>query len=357
MLKKLLYLISFFCFSAVTNAQQRDTIVYYFKYFEGFENERNTRRVSTIDSADFIRMILPADTGDTRLNVHEYYPNGITKLIGKAYSNDEFSLKFDKMSFSDDVIDFYPDGKRKAITQYADGHKNGFEYTYYHNGKLFTRVKHQYEVRSYTAKRFMLDCYDTNGTLICENGKGRWIIYDDEIQRKLLEGAVVNGLPEGIWKGETGTTKEDSVVYTYKYKNGKFIGGEGFDRSGVAYPFERETTMASYKWGLFTFVDMIKRKANGLKNAEGKKISLKDVKVTFIVEKNGDISHPEVLGDLDGTAKKKIEAVLLSLNPAKWLPSRYFGIPVKTKMIVPFSYSNLNNNSKQVSFGEMIVEL
>jgi antitoxin component YwqK of YwqJK toxin-antitoxin module len=353
MLKKLIYLIIISFSISDVYAQKRDTAIYYFRY----DGTNNAKIVSTIDSADFVRMIVPADSSDTRPTIHEYYPNGVSKLIGKAYSNGEQSLKEAEVWFVGDVIAFYPDGKRKSIVGYKDGRKNGYEYIYYPSGKLWYRIKNEYETNTYTFKSFMLDYYDNNGKIVCESGNGKWVIYDEDLKKKILEGAIVNGLQDGVWVGETGTTKEDSIKYTYRYKKGKFIGGEGFDRNGVAYPFNKESVMAECKWGAFGFIDILRRKTSGLKDANGRKVSLNDVKVCFIVEKNGDISNPEVLGEIDGVVKEKIEVALLSMNPGKWSPSKYFGIPVKTKMTVPMQYETVNGRIKRVFFGKMVVEL
>lgn len=354
MFKNLTCLILLFCSVSAARSQKRDTVIYYFKNYNGFEFKLIAKRVSTIDSADFFRMILPPDSGDTRPNIHEFYNNGVTKLIGKACTNDEAVLKFPETWFSDNVIRFYPDGKRKMITQYKDGRKNGYEHTYYPNGKLYTRVKNEHTKTTARPRHFMLDCYDANGKQICENGNGTWYLYDDDVKNKMLEGLVVNGLPEGTWSGETITAIGDSIKYAYKYEEGKFVGGEGFDKSGTAYSFTEEATMASYKLGLFAFVDLLKRKASSLKDIRSESLSLKDLKVSFIIEKDGNISHPEIIGNLDKAMKEKLVAVLLSFNPAKWQPSRYFGVPLKTKMTVPFDYNTKIGNRKQIYFEETV---
>ncbi|MGF7076295.1 hypothetical protein [Mucilaginibacter sp. R-33] len=353
MFKAFLFLISIFCFAASASCQQRDTIVYYFKH--NLNRDGKDILVTTIDSADYVRAILPADSGDVMPNVKEYYTNGNVKFIGKSYFDGPFYFKKATMLLTGDCVSFYPNGKRKGILHYSNGYKDGDEYLYYPTGKLFSRTKNVHGKIVFYVKSLYLDCYDPSGKLICENGRGHWTVYDDEFKNMILEGEVINGLPEGIWHGKTG--EADSIKYTYQYEKGKFIRGTGIDRNGVAYPFTEENTLGMYKNSLMVFIDLINRKIKGFRGSNGEKISLKNVSVSFIIEKDGSLSHPEVLGDLDSAIKEKIAAILL--RESGWMPHKYYGIPLKTKIIIPLNYETNGSYSAQhsvVSFSEFVVE-
>jgi hypothetical protein len=88
-------------------SQTTDTSFYYYKYVFGEYN-----KVKTIDEADFVRVILPADSGQQQYTVKEYYKNGKLKFVGKS---DPVNPEYDNLVLHGACISFYPDGKKGQL--------------------------------------------------------------------------------------------------------------------------------------------------------------------------------------------------------------------------------------------------
>jgi len=128
MLKYTLFFLTVFFLAGSAKCEKRDTTIVYFK-----NSNRGYYKVSTSDSADFIRVFLPPDSGDNRPNLKEYYKDGKIKCIGKCEAT-QFDGSRSALMLDGTCINFYPTGKRQHQATFKNSEKVGFEYYYFPTG-------------------------------------------------------------------------------------------------------------------------------------------------------------------------------------------------------------------------------
>src|ERR1700761_9291218 len=178
MQKSILTLILFIIASKFLSAQTKDTTVYYYRYLLPHYEFAGSHRVSTLDSADYYRVIIPPDSGQNMYSVREFYKNGRTKFVGTAQGNlglktNEFLLQ-EAVPFQGQSISYYYNGKRRLISNYNNGRKEGIEYVYSPLGRLYCVKKYEYGYYNYNGstgrKILLLECYDLEGNAIAKDG-------------------------------------------------------------------------------------------------------------------------------------------------------------------------------------------
>lgn len=192
MLKYLLTLIFIIPFFSDAQAQSAtDTAMYYVKNDGSF--------VENKDEADYVLFIMPeTQSGKQKLYpVLAFYPDGKRKMIATS------GFKSKKLSFEGTQLMFFPNGKRSAVTMYEKGEPVGEQITYYPNGKLYTRKNFQKK------KILLIECRDSTGVVLAENGNGKWVDFDNIFRNITAQGPVIDGLMDGDWY-------ETYRVITYK---------------------------------------------------------------------------------------------------------------------------------------------
>ncbi|HEY8784784.1 MAG TPA: hypothetical protein VIM16_24375 [Mucilaginibacter sp.] len=304
-----------------------DTSIFYYK-----NDLQGSHRVNSIDEADYFRIILPPDSGDHLKNVKEYYKNGSIKFVGKFDPRSNRGYLGDIIRLNGDCVSFFPNGKRYNIAHYSDGDKEGNEYFFYPNGSIYCYMKHLFKERAF--KTFFWDCYDVNGSMICKTGNGKWIIYDESLKHILSSGDVKNGYAEGEWHGRTGDA--DSIKYMYIYDKGVIVSATGYDKAGVAYPFTKLAEKADYKDGAVNFVETFRSHLKLPKGPDGKKMFVDTVHISFIIEKDGQVSSFKVLGNVNDKLRNALAEAFAKCGG--WSPSRYYGVPLRTEVIFPVDF-------------------
>jgi antitoxin component YwqK of YwqJK toxin-antitoxin module len=328
MIRKILFAIFLALTIRVAKGKETDTIVVYLK------NDLNGYRpVTNPDSADFFRMVLPPDSADDKYNIKEYYRNGKVKLIGKSEPLlDKF--KFGLISLSGDCLRYYPNGNKESITHYTKDNKDGNEYLFYPTGRIYSCVKYFYDRTRGSVRSLNWECHDANGEMICSEGNGDWILYDEKFENILVKGKVKHGNMDGEWIGKI--ANDDSIKYVYKYDRGDLISSVGYDKGGIAYPFILSTVAANYGGNFPAFIDWLNSRLKMPKDDNGKKIPLDNVKISFIVEKDGSILYVETLGVVNNDLTQAITKVLSKCTG--WTPTKLYGIPYKTRVTLPLKY-------------------
>jgi TonB family protein len=318
MLKNLFLLLLSLLFLQDVKAQKQDTISFYVKNEGQLVTDRN--------NADYIILsITPVDNSPGNI-IKEYYPNGNSKLIGTGYINSNGYVA--KLKFIGPYIEFYPNGHKKSMGYYKDGNLFGLLRNYYPNGKLSDM---QIDTGGKLARR-LIECRDTAGNILAENGKGKWITYDYSFKAIVTEGNIVDSLKEGEWDSFIG----NKIISRSNYSKGKFVSGIYYGSNGKPYPFndsEIEPRFSTKPDGLDNFLSLnIKYPlVDRDNNIEGKVI------LKFIVERDGRISNLKVLSAPDETLSDEAVRVIKLMPP--WIPALRDGMPVRAEYIVPVNFS------------------
>ncbi len=332
-MKKIFLLIHLcFVFSAV-NAQKKQD-VYFLK--------TNGKEVSTKDSADFIRVILEPDSGETNFVLQEYHPNGKRKAVGKI------SAFWPRLVYEGVVMRFDTLGKRKEIATYEKGVPVGMSYQYFSNGKLRRQIEYlapalQSNLSSFTMVAVETTSFNPNSKLIyLADSLGAVQVRDGNGYAKTIEiigkgeraeeGGYTDGAKHGMWKGSE-TAYGASFVETYE--KGKLISGES-TKEGVKYSYTNLGQPPSFKGGINKFYeyvsDAVRYPSDAARERAGGTVLLE-----FTIEKDGRTSEVEVKKSvspsLDDEAKRVVK-----FSP-KWIPGTMRGVPVRVKYTIPIKFS------------------
>ena len=313
--------------SNISFGQKRDTTILFFKAYYG-----RVISVSSIEEADYFRMVLPPDSGDDRHNIQEYYRSGKIKFIGKEYyTADTFDPLKINILFDGDCISYFENGKRSNISHFKNGNKIDLEYSFYPSGRVYCCLKHNSLNTPVFDNQLSWECYDLSGKLTCENGNGKWLVYDNNYQNLELTGQVLNGLREGIWRGSI--TIPDSISYQYQFKNGRILSSMGYDKRSVPHPFKIAREPATYRTGQINFIDILQSRIKIPRDIEGRKMTLDTARLSFVVEKDGHIDEFDMPGEVNSLIK---DAVFDGLKQCDhWTPYKLYGIPFRTKITIP----------------------
>jgi len=336
--KRIVLLIAFFSIIGVVNAQ--DTAMYFFRNIAS-----GCRLVQTVDSADFIRVITPSESSEKFVNVNEYFKNGKLKFkaIGIAES---FRKSKGLVSYQGSCIDFFPSGKRRVIANFKDGQKDGLEYFYYPDGKLYLVINHK-EIKQYAShESFIADCYDRNGNQICKDGKGQVIEYNNEYN-DIISGPVDKGKREGEWNGTF--FGPDTIKYKFIYKKDVLKSGVGYDKLGNVYPFKDSYNTAKPKKGYYDFIIDFKRNIKMPKNSGVSKAMIDSATIVFIVGKEGFLKEFETFKPVPAELMSVLKMIFDKCE--KWEPTSIYGVPMETKVAFSLNVTSYpNSNHMRINF-------
>jgi hypothetical protein len=305
----------------------RDTTIFFFRYTDSGE-----MGVGTADSADYYKILCPPKRDASFFDVYEYYKSGAVKFVGKAdkrFAN----LTNGNVRLNGACISYFQSGKRESIVNYSLFGKDGDEYQYYPDGKPYKIIKNSINYLYHTNVEKLLECYDINGNVICSNGDGHWLEYNRDFKIIQTEGPVKNGMKQGTWKGKfiDSLLTKDTINYIGFYSGGYFKSGLGYDKGGKSYPFKESITMAISRSGPISFIDNFK---SYLKLPASYKKSIDTLTISFVVEKDGSFSKPE-LKEQKLTPEQKMAFEEAMNNCHKWEPSKLYGIPYRTQVVLP----------------------
>ena len=314
---------------------QSDTSKTWYKIYD----DGLTGQVSNPEYADFYRLIITPDSAEADFIVEDYYKNGQPMFTGKYKRGLGFGIN-GRGTLEGSCISFFADGKTRSTVTYSNGEKAGIEHLYFPNGQLYAVCKYDEfgfsdHGPTYERKHYV-DCYTSSGTSTCVKGNGQWTDYDQNFTSIISQGTIKKGRQDGDWKG-TIRSGGDSIKYILTYKNGEFIGGTGFDKSGKACPFTREIEPASCRLGMVDYLSLIRSRINLPKDQNGKKMPLEDFTLSFVIETDGQLSHIEAIGSTDSAFNESLQSAVL--KSGSWTPRKYLGIPFRTKITVPLKYN------------------
>ena len=343
------YIFIAICFLFVVDSaigQTKDTVITYYK----FSLSPFGRRVKTADSADYVRIIYP-DHASKLHDIREYYIDGTVKLMGTIDLNANEYI----YTYVGDFISYYQNGKKQSISHFTNGQKVGLEYLFRPDGQLYS-VKNCGTKNAMYNDDLCWEFYDLNGNMICKNGNGKWIIYDEDFKTILISGDVKNGFKEGEWKGFD--IVGDTINYVFNYKKNIIISGRGYDKTGKVYPFKNVNEEPTYKRGnLFDFLTDLNRHLILPKDINGRKMNIDTAHISFIVEKDGSVSNMEPLGNVNPQLKDALNNAIAKCGD--WIPNRYYGIPYRTWFMISLKAKEtvtLSSVSKRIDYKGNIIQ-
>jgi len=316
MQKNLILLIIFLLFKTTCQAQMGDTTI---RYYKTIPLGLDQMLVSNLDAADFYQIVYPPDSSDLHLyNVKEFYKNGVCRFIGKSLPDQIDSPR--TVLLEGNGISFYPDGKRKNITNYKAGRREGPSVSYYPNGQIYCAINFV------NHSPLLEDCYDEKGNMIAHNGNGHWINYSPDMSCVMLEGTVKDGLMDGDWTGISNDYY--AIKYTYTYTMGKVIKGTSVDKKGNFYTFNEVNKHFSCKNGLGEGMSKIAG-SKLIDTRTGKRFRWLVIG-SFIIEADGGVSNVNVttiIGVPLPFLNDQVTRLLTSVGP--WKPHKYYGRPIR----------------------------
>ncbi len=273
-MKKILLLIHLCLVFSALNAQKKQD-VYFLK--------TNGKEVGTKDSADFVRVILEPDSGETNFVLQEYHTNGKRKAVGKI------SAFWPRLVYEGVVMRFDTLGKRKEIATYEKGVPVGMSYQYFSNGKLRKQIEYLAPVSqgnlppTLNSNSKVIYLADSLGTEQVKDGNG--YVKTVEIIGKgeqTEEGGYADGVKHGVWKG-SGTAYGTSFVETYE--KGKLMSGES-TKEGVKYSYTNLGQPPSFKGGVNKFYEYVSDAVRYPSDAVRERVG-GTVVLEFTIEKTG----------------------------------------------------------------------
>ena len=298
---------------------KQDTMLFYMKNSGGFVNNK--------DSADYFLFIMPPDSSSGFYPIYEYFPNGKTKLVGSSSTN-----QYNKISFEGVRMEYFPNGRRESYTTYKAGKLCGNFVYYFPNGKVYT-------IGNVTEKgqRKLIECRDSIGNILTENGNGKWINFDSDFKSIVIQGSVKDSLKEGEWDGMDG----ERIACVDIYKHGNLVSGTYYFKSGKKYQFYTDDVEPTYAnggpAGFNTY--LAKAVVYPVPDRDGK--SQGKVVATFVIEKDGTLSNIKIVRSPTDSMAAEIVRVIKASPP--WIPGIQNGVPVRVQFTISFNFSVEND--------------
>ena len=307
----------------------KDTLTYYFK--------NPAQPVSSKKSADYYRQIINHDRKVDKqlIPVKEFYIDGKPKLVAFISFVPKTILIFEGPSES-----FYPNGKLKYETSLNGLIPLRTQKSYYPNGQLYEVITGRDESDIFTnpTDPLLIECRDTTGKILAENGNGNWINFDENFKNIIEEGSVDSGLRVGKWKGEIPSIGS----YECLYVKGKPTIGTGYDMNGIAHPFTNFLVKAEFPGGEEALSKFLKNEIS-YPNIDRRNNVQGVVLVNFIIDQKGNVTNIKVLGGPSGSLIAEAVRVIKLSSP--WKPQLQCGLLVPAVFTIPINFhlgSNYN---------------
>ncbi|WP_310144207.1 TonB family protein [Pedobacter africanus] len=299
------------------NAQKKQDITFY----------KKGKKISSKDSADFIRIVQEPDSGNQYLDFFEFYSDGKKRAQAKISW-----AKYPGISFEGQYISYYRNGNKERTVFYEKSRLNGPAFYFFENGTLRQTLEYVPSKSNYNSDKLIKYQADSLGQVMVKDGNGHIVERSKEFGGSVMEGDYKDGLKHGYW-----TMKTDSGNCWYKelYEKGKFISGES-EKDGVKHSYTEMESMPAPKGGMQRLYAYLKWAIRYPKDAMKNDIQGK-VYLSFTVDKDGTTADVKVerslYPSLDSEAMRVIE------QAPRWVPGRQHGFPIKVRYNIPISFS------------------
>jgi len=307
--------LSIFYLSVEDSFAQKDSTIYYLK--------NSGKPVSTRDSAELYAVIHPASGNtDSKLSIVDgYFLNG-KKMYSTASLTNSFPIKP-----QGPFIYYFPNGNKHSVRNFENGQPAGDAFEYYPNGNFYNRRSY-IKLSSDKIEVKLLDCKDSTGKALAENGNGYWIIYNNNFTAPKEQGWVANGFRDSVW-----TMIIDNKEIKAVYKDGKIA--PRFNRAGgqifTSVEITPEFPGGPEGFSRFLSNNIVYPNAAKANSIRGRVI------ITFVVEKDGSLSDITVARGIGGGCDE--EALRVMKICPRWKPGIQNGNPVRVQYAVPINFT------------------
>ena len=260
-------------------------------------------------------------TGNHFYNETEYYPDG--KIKRKQL--------MDSLGHGGETT-YYENGTIQKADVY--GKKNGTKKTlaYFPNGKLYYSQEYSPGVSGMDIK--YVECRDSTGKTLTQNGNGYWVEYNDDFTTKMKQGKVSHGLADSIWRVAYNAVEGEFDTYD----KGRFVKSEIYEIKNKDLVAADEQ-VPEFPGGLNAFINFLAKNVRYPATAYESHIQ-GHVIVSFVVEKDGALTEVKAVSGIGGGCDEEAVRVI-KLSP-KWNPGIKNGKPVRVRYSVPINFTLSN---------------
>jgi TonB family protein len=316
-MKKIVFLLCSACVFLSLNVFAQKQNTYYIK--------NNGDYVTTLDSADFIRVVREPEKGSKLYPTNEYYLTGEKKSYGN-------SSLIDPAFYEGQYVSFYKNGMKKKFMNFVRNKVVDSVFSYFSNGKLYSSSF--YSAIGDSSVIYLRTLNDSTGTTLVQDGNGRAVVYDEDFKYVTGTGNVKNGRYDGEWTGEL-RTSADTLRYKEVYAEGKMLSGESADGKGNVYHYTTSYAKPTFKGGMDNFYRQVGRGVRYPPNAARQGIQ-GAANIKFVILTNGEISDVHANNDVDPALAAEAVRMIKSLKG--WQPARLKGRLIDVSFAVPITF-------------------
>jgi len=298
----------------------------YLQPVQYFKN--NGRQVTSLDSADYTRAVMQADSGSALYNIAEFYTDGKYRFKGKSSTLSMAGLQGAGISY-------FPNGNKKAQTDYKDGQPVNQRLLYYPDGKEYLIIQYNgaenLKRLKHNEKPYLVIAgYDKAGKSLITSSNGDYKGYNDDFTAVTEEGLIKNGMRDGIWKASMDSNR---THLTEVYNNGQLISGKAVYKDGTVSEYnEVREVSPEFKGGLRNLYSFLARNLRYPEKAVKKEIQ-GQVMLSFIVENDGTLTNMKVVSSPDKELSQ--EAMRVVQLKQDWTPGTRYGRKDKFVFLLP----------------------
>ena len=277
------------------------------------------------DSADYTRTVEEPLAGSSIYQINDFYLNGNKKRTAQA-------IMTKRMVYEGAFVTYYKNGNKQQTGNYVNDELDGELNTYYPDGKLYATKIYSKEGTPAQQSVYIKTVKDLKGKALVVNGKGKYLIYDEDFKQITDQGNVKEGLYDGIW---TGKNLKRKTSYSESYDKGKLLSGKSTDEKGQTYAYTKLVDNPEFIGGhiaLSKFLGTHIRYPEICQEAgiEGA------VFLKFKVLKSGEIRNISVVRPLHPDMAAEALRVVKLFTP--WKPGAYRGITEDMECNLPVRF-------------------
>lgn len=328
-MKKIILIISlciFYCGYSQNNLDYKkagDTIYYDKKYRHTLKN--------TATYFVVIKNIINQKKGKKLFALDIYFKDSLDNFKPKLKSTTN-SKYLESIGGNGLTTNYYKNSNIKSKGLKKNGRLLGkWEYWYKNGNKKAERIYEDSKALKKAKPSKLVNYWDKDGNQTVTNGNGFFSYYYEK-DSTTHKGEVIDGKNHGIW---TGTYSNNKTYYIEKFKKGKMISGESWDKEGINYTYKKSFTKPKYNGGMNGIRNFISKNFNFPKSAIQNRID-GTILINFTVNKEGKLIDIKLTRKVFPPSDK--EALRMVNLMSGWKPATYKGQNIEVRYTLPITY-------------------